>query len=235
MTELKHNRQSNAAVPVLSLSLESFCYGRSPVLGEIGLDIRPGETVAITGPSGIGKTTLLRILCGLEASCQCRRTVPERIGMVFQEPTLLPWRSALENLCLISGISKYEALTALADVGLQGREMLFPGQLSLGQQRRLALARAFAGEPQVLFLDEPFVSLDPAMADEMMSLFQKLQAEHSPATVLVTHSQDEAERLASRVLTLGGFPAEVIEERSTRTRAQLKLCASAGDVAVCAE
>ncbi|WP_269586155.1 ABC transporter ATP-binding protein [Roseibium sp. Sym1] len=225
MAGLNHDRQGCSAVPVLSLSLKSFCYGRTPVLGKIDLEIRPGETVAITGPSGIGKTTLLRILCGLESSCACRRSVPQRIGMVFQEPTLLPWRTALENLCLTAGTGRSEALEALAEVGLQGREALFPGQLSLGQQRRLALARAFAVAPQVLFLDEPFVSLDPAMADEMMSLFLRLRTNHSPATVLVTHSEDEADRLASRILRLDGSPAVVVDERQTGSR-HLKLCAS---------
>lgn len=199
--------------PVLSLALPSFCYGRSRVLGRIDLSLNPGETVAITGPSGIGKTTLLRILCGLEPSHHGYRSVPGRVGMVFQEPVLLPWRSAVDNLMLTTELTRQDALKALEDVGLGGREAMFPDQLSLGQQRRLALARAFAGEPEVMFLDEPFVSLDPAMADEMMCLFTRLRARRALATVLVTHSETEAERLASRVLSLSGSPARIVEER----------------------
>ena len=202
--------------PVLSLTMDAFSYGREQVLGHIDLNLRPGETVAITGPSGIGKTTLLRILCGLEKGCDCQRSAPERISMVFQEPTLLPWRSAVDNLRLTTGIGKQEALSALGEVGLEGKGDMFPDQLSLGQQRRLALARAFAGEPQVLFLDEPFVSLDPATADEMMTLFARLRAHRALASVLVTHNKEEAERLSTRILKLGGHPAQVVGDRENR-------------------
>ncbi|MEX3007731.1 ABC transporter ATP-binding protein [Hoeflea sp. TYP-13] len=185
-------------------------------MGAIELTLQPGETAAITGRSGIGKTTLLRILAGLETAFEGEYSVPARLSMVFQEPTLLPWRSAKDNLCLVAGVDDAAAWATLAEVGLEGKGDMFPDQLSLGQQRRLALARAFANDPDVLFMDEPFVSLDPAMADEMMALFARLRAHRSTATVLVTHSQSEADKLASRILTLDGSPACITRERQNR-------------------
>mgnify|MGYP000639831532 CR=1 FL=1 len=116
------------------------------VLGPIAFDIAAGETVALTGPSGIGKTTLLRLVAGIDPDFEGQIVRPDRLAIVFQDPTLLPWRSAIDNLTLIHGdLSQAEADAALTDVGLDGKGDLFPGQLSLGQQRRLSLARAFAG------------------------------------------------------------------------------------------
>lgn len=197
--------------PVLSVDLDGLSFDGRPVLGAIAMDLMRGETLALTGPSGIGKTTLLRVLAGLETAYAGKVRVPGRVAMVFQEPTLLPWRSAVQNLCLTTGISVSAAEAALADVGLAGLGARFPGQLSLGQQRRLSLARAFAASPDVLFLDEPFVSLDPRLADEMMDLFVSLREAQGVATILVTHVEAEARRLANRVVRLGGSPAVIVE------------------------
>ena len=126
---------------------------------------------------------------------------------MFQEPTLLPWRSATENLTLIHpGLSRDKAEAALTDVGLPGKGNLFPGQLSLGQQRRLSLARAFAGQPEFLIMDEPFASLDAETAEAMLTLTENLIAQHRPATLFVTHSQSEAQRLSDRILGLKTSP-----------------------------
>jgi NitT/TauT family transport system ATP-binding protein len=95
-------------------------------------------------------------------------------------------------------------------VGLADKADLFPDQLSLGQQRRLSLARAFALRPDILLMDEPFVSLDPSLAEEMMTLFEKLRADDQPATLLITHEEREAERLADRIVRLDGRPAVVV-------------------------
>lgn len=129
--------------------------------------------------------------------------------MVFQEPTLLPWRSALQNLCITTGASVAEARDALADVGLAGRADDFPGQLSLGQQRRLSLARAFALKPDILLMDEPFVSLDADLVQEMSALYARLRAAHGVATILVTHVAAEARQLADRIVTLEGMPGQI--------------------------
>jgi NitT/TauT family transport system ATP-binding protein len=187
----------------LEVNIRRKAFGAHVVLSDLAFTVDPGETLAVLGASGIGKTTLLRIVAGLDRDFEGTVRRPERIAMVFQEPTLLPWRSALKNLTLVTGVDEATAEAALADVGLEGRSGLFPRQLSLGQQRRLALARAFVARPELLLLDEPFVSLDPPLVAEMLALTERLIARARPATLFVTHSAAEAERLATRVLRIG--------------------------------
>ena len=195
---------------MIDLDIPGKSYGSVPVLGPIRLRVDPGETVAILGPSGAGKSTLLRIAAGLDPADGGRVRRPARLAIVFQEPTLLPWRSALENLTIVHpGLGRAAALAMLDRVGLGDRPDHFPGQLSLGQQRRLALARAFAGGPEALVMDEPFVSLDAETADRMIALAEALIAEARPATLLVTHAAPEADRLADRLLRLEGRPARL--------------------------
>ncbi len=195
---------------MISIDVKSKRFGGVEVLRDVRLDIAPGESVAILGPSGAGKSTFLRIIAGIDLRFEGRADRPDAIGMVFQEPTLLRWRSALRNLTICHpGLSDEEARAMLARVGLAGREDAYPGQLSLGQQRRVALARAFAGRPELLVLDEPFVSLDAERAEEMIALTESLIAELRPAVLLVTHIRAEAERLGDRVLRLTGEPARL--------------------------
>lgn len=178
-------------------------FGAHEVLRDLRFAVQPGETLAVLGPSGAGKSTLLRIVAGLDRDFEGEVRRPDRIAMVFQEPTLLPWRRAYENLTLTTGVDRERAEAALEEVGLSGRGMLYPRQLSLGQQRRLALARAFVTEPELLMLDEPFVSLDQQLVEEMLSLTESLIAAARPATLFVTHSAAEADRLATRMLRIG--------------------------------
>jgi NitT/TauT family transport system ATP-binding protein len=193
---------------VIAVEIRAKRFGATPVLGPIRLRVAPGETVALLGPSGIGKSTLLRIVAGIDRAFSGHVSCPEPLAMVFQTPLLLPWRSARDNLLLTRPALAPEAAEAALDrVGLQGRGDDFPGQLSLGQQRRLALARAFAGRPAALLLDEPFASLDAERAAQMIALTEALIAETRPATLLVTHARAEAERLADRILHLSGQPA----------------------------
>ena len=193
---------------MIEADIRSKSFGTSRVLGHVRFTVRPGETVAILGPSGIGKSTLLRIVAGIDPRFEGRVARPDRMAIVLQEPTLLPWRSAADNVRLVHpDLSRTEVRAALDRVGLGDRPDHFPGQLSLGQQRRLALARAFAGNPEGLVMDEPFVSLDTETADRMLALTEALIAETRPATLLVTHAESEATRLADRILRLGGQPA----------------------------
>ena len=198
---------------MLDLRIDSLDIRQTAVLGSIDLSIFKGETAALVGPSGVGKTTLLRIIAGLEKTYQGQCRVDGRVSVVFQEPTLLPWRTVMDNICIPTGIDDTAALAVLNDVGLDDRAHDFPNALSLGQQRRLALARAFAVKPDLLLMDEPFVSLDPALVDEMMTLFIKLRDAHDVTTIIVTHVQSEAERLANRIITLGDAPARIISDK----------------------
>lgn len=197
---------SNAA---LDLRLDRLDLQGKPILVNIDLQIARGETLALIGPSGIGKTSLLRVIAGLNADFDGQCTCHGTCALVFQEPTLLPWLTVADNIRVTTGAAPDQAL---AEVGLAGRENDFPDQLSLGQQRRLALARAFAVRPDLLLLDEPFVSLDAALAEEMLALFDRLRQAHGLATILVSHSKEEATRLASRVVALGGSPASIVQE-----------------------
>ncbi|WP_449046033.1 ATP-binding cassette domain-containing protein [Paracoccus versutus] len=193
----------------MRLELEAKSFGPRQVLGRLALAVARGERLAILGPSGIGKSTLLRILAGLDADYRGRLEGAERLAVVFQEPVLLPWRDAVGNIAIPTGCDAATARDWLAQVGLAGHEAKFPRQLSLGQQRRLALARAFAAGPDILLMDEPFASLDGDTAARMLALTDALLARTGAGLVLVTHDPAEAAALGARPLHLGGDPARL--------------------------
>ena len=193
---------------MIRVRIDGKSFGATQVLGRVHFDIAPGESVALVGASGIGKSTVLRILAGTDPDFEGQVERPEGMAVVFQEPTLMPWRTVELNLTLVHpALGAEEARQALEKVGLAGKETLFPGQLSLGQQRRLALARAFATPPELLIMDEPFASLDPATAERMLALTETLLHDTRPAMLFVTHDRAEAERLSDRILRLEGVPA----------------------------
>lgn len=198
---------------MIKVDVRRKTFGDEEILRDIRFEMEVGETIAILGVSGIGKSTLLRLIAGIDAAFQGEITRPDKIAMVFQEPILLPWRSVLQNLTLVHpDLGTGAALSALERIGIVDKAQLFPGQLSLGQQRRLSLARAFAGRPELLVMDEPYVSLDPTTAEEMLGLTEALIAETGPAVILVTHSDVEAHRLARRCLRLAGRPATITSD-----------------------
>ncbi|SFG72398.1 NitT/TauT family transport system ATP-binding protein [Palleronia marisminoris] len=186
---------------------------RLVVLDGLELRLAPGTFTCLIGPSGCGKTTTLRILMGLddEFDGELDPALREaRIATVFQEPRLLPWRTVAQNVLLAlprPDLPRVEA--ALASVGLEGMADRYPAQLSLGQARRVALARAFATEPEVLFLDEPFVSLDEASAGRLRDLLIALWQRRPMKVLMVTHNLREAVRLADRIVFLTERPARV--------------------------
>src|SRR5262249_18030220 len=164
---------SPAGVPGrLDVSIKRKVYraasgGELHVLGELSLMLRGGQVGALVGPSGCGKTTLLRIIAGLDHDFDGTLQLPDhgRLGMVFQEPRLLPWRTVEQNVRLAAPQAREAVLNDLfGTLGLAGHRNHFPGELSLGLARRVALARAFAVEPDLLLLAEPFVSLAAALA-----------------------------------------------------------------------
>lgn len=194
----------------MRLDLTRRAFGATEVLGALTLEVGRGERIALLGPSGIGKSTLLRILLGLDRGWEGRMDAPERTAPVFQEPLLLPWRTARSNLTIAARIGAPEADRWLARVGLEGLGDRYPRQLSLGQQRRLALARAFAARPDILMMDEPFASLDAATAARMVHLTDAMLEETGAGLVLVTHDPREAVALRARPLTLAGTPARLL-------------------------
>lgn len=193
---------------MIKVEVASKSFGDNQILKDISFEVKKGETLAILGPSGIGKSTLLGLIAGTDLDYVGKIERPQRLSIVFQEPTLLPWRTVQQNITLIHPeISAENAQSALERVGIRNKADMFPRQLSLGQQRRLALARAFAKSPDLLIMDEPFVSLDAEMAEEMLSLAETLINDAQPATIFVTHAESEARRLANRILNLSGSPA----------------------------
>jgi ABC-type nitrate/sulfonate/bicarbonate transport system ATPase subunit len=183
------------------------------VLGELTFSMADGEVAALVGPSGCGKTTLLRIIAGLDGDYLGTVRLPEhcRLGMVFQEPRLLPWRSVEANVRLAAPEATEATLDALFQtLGLAAHRGHYPGELSLGLARRVALARAFAVNPDLLVLDEPFVSLDAALAQRLRSELVELVRSRPVTTLLVTHDVEEAIGLADRLLVLSGSPARIV-------------------------
>jgi NitT/TauT family transport system ATP-binding protein len=183
------------------------------VLGELAFTLANGEVAALVGPSGCGKTTLLRIIAGLDRDYQGTVRLPAhcRLGMVFQEPRLLPWRSVEANVRLAAPDATDATLDALFQtLGLAAHRGHYPGELSLGLARRVALARAFAVAPDLLVLDEPFVSLDAALAERLRAELVVLVTRRPVTTLLVTHDVEEAIGLADRLLVMSGSPARIV-------------------------
>jgi NitT/TauT family transport system ATP-binding protein len=203
-----------------------------PALESLSFAADAGEIVGVVGPSGCGKSTLLNIVAGLDPAFEGsvevdgrpahgtaegqNGSLPVRIGMMFQASRLMPWLTVLDNLRLVlPGKAAHETARArrlLQDVGLGDVEDAYPARLSGGMQRRVALARAFAVEPELLLLDEPLVSLDAPTAARLRGHLAELWQGTRPAVLYVTHELREALAVADRVLFLSPGPARVVLE-----------------------
>jgi len=187
---------------MLELNEVSLRFGDKQVLDGCTLRLKAGEHIALMGPSGCGKTTLLRIALGLQdpESGTARRT-SERAAAVFQEPRLLPWRTAAENVNLVLSDRDEtlpEAREWLKRLELSDAGELYPAELSGGMQQRVSIARALAASPSLLVLDEPFKAMDSALRERVMGL--TAETAKAAAILLATHSEDEARALGCSVL-----------------------------------
>ena len=192
------------------------------VLRNVAIDIEPRSFVVITGPSGCGKSTLLNIIAGLDNDYEGEIALggsDTRLGYVFQSPRLLPWRTVYENIALAlpDGDPRHGQIDdMLRQVGLEGFASQYPERLSLGMQRRAALARGFISEPDVLLMDEPFVSLDDPTAQALRELLINLWNRRPTTVVFITHDRQEAVMLGTRILRMSGANATIGEDEIVR-------------------
>jgi NitT/TauT family transport system ATP-binding protein len=196
-------------------------------LDAVDLRAERGEFVTLLGPSGCGKSTLLRIIAGLETPTSGQVTVGSpRVGYVFQDAHLLPWRTVLANVALplelmppgasrpaTRGAREGEAARVLGQVGLADALALYPAQLSGGMRMRVSLARALVTQPEILLLDEPFAALDEVIRHQLGDLLRGIWRERGLTVVFVTHAISEAARLSQRALVISRRPGRVLADR----------------------
>jgi NitT/TauT family transport system ATP-binding protein len=233
------SRQTTRVDEVINLEKVrvSFGEGKNQVtaLAETSLRIAHGEFVALVGPSGCGKSTILKLVAGTLTATQGNVFVagrevganPVRIGMAFQNPTLLPWLHIRDNVMLPlkivppfkqsfseqrKSVYRDRVEASLAQVGLAGFGERFPWQLSGGMQQRASLCRALIHDPTLLLLDEPFGALDQFTREELWEIMQNLWIEKRPTVLLVTHDLKEAAYLASRICVMQARPGRIIED-----------------------
>jgi len=200
-------------------------YDDVPALGPVDLSVAPHDSVALLGPSGCGKSTLIRVLCGLEAPSAGAARLDGRaisgptpaVGLVFQEPRLMPWLSVTDNIRLaLAGVARKEQdrriAEALAAVGLSGHADALPRALSGGMAQRAGVARALVRRPQALLLDEPFSALDAFTRAKLQDHLAALWSASQFTLVLVTHDIEEAIVVADRILVMAGPPGRFIAD-----------------------
>lgn len=213
-----------ALLEIINLS-KRFDHADRPleVVRQISFELQMNEVIGIVGPTGCGKTTLLRILAGLEMQSSGQVIANEEFegnkrltGMLFQAPTLLSWRNVFENVSLPFELGRLETSdegmiqSVINSVGLNGFENYYPSQISGGMQARASLARALVLRPAILLLDEPFASIDEITRFTLCALLVKVLEEFSSSAVLVTHSLDEAILLSNKIIVLSPRPATIV-------------------------
>lgn len=217
--------------PALSADRLSLSFdGSKPLFTDVGFSVKQGEVVCLLGPSGVGKSTLLRVLAGLSlaqsgivkiAGTENTKVHPA-VAFAFQEAGLLPWLNVAENVAfgldfksqanLSRSERKQRVDEALAQVGLPDAHARYPSELSGGMAQRVALARCLARQPKILLLDEPFGALDEITRHQMQDLLLAIREKYRTAAIMVTHDIDEALLVADRILLLAGSPASLVKE-----------------------
>ncbi len=192
------------------------------VLSNVAFDVEPRSFLVLTGPSGCGKSTLLNIIAGLDPDFEGKIDLgpgKDRMTYVFQSPRLLPWRTVYENIALVlpDGDPRLKNIPEMLErVGLSAHANAYPERLSLGMQRRASLARGFILEPEILLMDEPFVSLDDPTAQSLRKLLIDLWNSHPTTVIFVTHDRAEAVQLGTRILRLAPGRASVLQDAPVR-------------------
>lgn len=202
----------------VNLQDKTFANGVQAVR-DVQFNVQAGEFIALVGPSGTGKTTLLNIIAGLETDYSGTIQAPrDTLSYMFQEPRLMPWLTVENNIRLVldapplqTDAERFARMENLLNqLGLTEFRTAFPKQLSGGLKRRVALVRAFVTQPKLLLMDEPFQSLDEPTAQDLRQLLMQLWADTRPTVLFVTHSLNEALQLADRILFFSARPAQVI-------------------------
>lgn len=206
--------------PRITLQRLHQSFDRRVVIRDLDLDVAPGEFLVLLGPSGCGKSTLLRLVAGLSAPVSGEVILDPPfpgVGFVFQEASLLPWRTVLGNVLLpleLDGVpfalARQEALDLIQDVGLEGFDGHYPDMLSGGMRMRVSIARALAGKPKLLLLDEPFAALDEVTRARLDQHIGDLTRKRGITTLFVTHSTQEALTLADRIVVFSSPEARIL-------------------------